>query len=246
MYLIAAVIIVFVLAQSIFFLVKAWKQGKKIGLDVKSMRDTVTSSALFTIAPAIAIVATVITLAYSLGLILPWIRLSVIGNISYEASAAEAALNALGKNLSQPIESMADFGAVAWVMTIGSVFPLVLIPIFLKKLQGKVGKAAKTNAKWADTMAAAAFIGLIAAFISRAIAGAGKKDVVGDGSGVLSVTALVVSVIVMMILQKLCAKFSLKRFEAFTMPVSMIFGMAAAMVAAQVLPENIAFIEWRG
>ena len=243
MYALAAMIIVLVLAQSIFFLVKAWKQGKKIGIDVKKMRDTVTASALFTIAPAIAIVATVITLAYSLGFILPWIRLSIIGNISYEASAAEAALNALGKNLSQPIENMADFGAVAWVMTIGSVFPLILIPIFLKKLQGRV---VKTNNKWGDIMSAAAFIGLIAAFISRAIAGAGKKDVIGDGAGVLSVIALIVSVITMLILQKVSKKFNLDRFEAFTMPVSMICGMGAAMLFAQILPENIAFIEWRG
>lgn len=246
MYLIAVTVICFVLAQSVFFLIKAWRQGKKIGIDVKTMRDTVTSSSIFTIAPAIAIVATVISLAYSLGFILPWIRLSVIGNISYEASAAEAALNALGENLSQPVENKSTFAAVAWVMTIGSVFPLILMPIFLKKIQSKVGKAAQTNAKWADTMAAAAFIGLISAFIARSIAGSGDKDVIGDGAGVLSVITLVISVILMLILQKLCVRFSLKRFETFTMPLSMIGGMAAAMLFAQILPESIAFLEWRG
>jgi hypothetical protein len=246
MYFLAAVIIAFVLVQSVFFLAKAWKQGKKIGIDIKVMRDAVVSSTLFTIAPAIAIVATVITLAYSLGFVLPWIRLSVIGNITYEATAAEAALNSFGNNLSQPVDDETTFAAVAWVMTIGSVFPLVLIPLFLKKLQKKVDSEVKTNAKWADTMSAAAFIGLIAAFIARAVAGAGDKATIGDGAGVLSVIALVVSVAVMLILQKLCIKYKLERFDAFTMPLSMICGMAAVMLFARILPESIAFLEWRG
>ena len=48
LYLIAGAVILFVLIQSIFFLVKAWKQGKKLGLDKSKLRNAVTSSALFT------------------------------------------------------------------------------------------------------------------------------------------------------------------------------------------------------
>ncbi len=246
MYLLAGGVIIFVLVQSLFFLIKAWKHGKEIGITPKAMRSTITSSSIFTLAPAISIVATVITLAYSLGFVLPWIRLSVIGNISYEATAAEAALNALGGNLSSPVEDRSMFSAVMWVMTIGSIFPLILMPIFLKKIQGKVGKAAQKNAKWADTMAAAAFIGLIAAFIARAVAGSGNPDITGDGAGVLSVITLLVSIILMLILQKICIKLNLKTLETFAMPISMVGGMAAAMLFAQILPESIAFLEWRG
>ena len=42
LYLIAAAVILFVLGQSIFFLVKAWKQGKALGIDKKKLRDAVT------------------------------------------------------------------------------------------------------------------------------------------------------------------------------------------------------------
>ena len=80
-------IVVFVIAQSLFFLVKAWKQGKKLGITTDTLKNTVVSSALFTIAPAISILATVIVLANSLGIVLPWIRLSVIGNLAYEQSS---------------------------------------------------------------------------------------------------------------------------------------------------------------
>jgi len=239
-------IVVFVAGQSMFFLLKAWKQGKKLGITSGTMRNTITQSAIFTIAPAISIVATVITLAYSLGIVLPWLRMLVIGNITYEATAAEAALNAMGGNLSQPVEDKSVFAAAAWVMTIGSAFPLILVPILLKKIQKKIGQAVQMNQKWADVMSAAAFIGLISAFISRAVAGAGDEAVIGDGAGVLSLSALLVSIGLMLILQTVCNKFKVKWLEPFAMPLSMLGAMGAAMLLAQILPESIAFLEWRG
>ena len=96
LYLIASGVILFVLAQSIFFLVKALKQGKVLGIDKKKLRNAITSSALFTIPSALSILATVIALAPSLGLVIPWVRLSVIGNLMYETTAAENAMEGLG------------------------------------------------------------------------------------------------------------------------------------------------------
>jgi hypothetical protein len=248
MYLLGTFVVVFVIAQSLFFIIKAWKQGKRLGIPTADMRNTVTSSILFTVAPAIAIVATVLTLAKSLGIVLPWIRLSVIGNISYEVTAAESALNALGVSagLSQVVTDKSQFAAIMWVTSIGSCFPLILMPLILKKIQRKIGTVAKSNAKWADIMAAAAFIGLISAFIARAIIGAGKTDTVGDGAGVLSVATLIFSIVTMLILEKLTKKFNLKALEPFTMPLSMILAMCVAMVLAQILPADIAILEWRG
>ena len=96
MYALGGFIVIFVLAQSLFFLIRAWKQGKKLGLSTATMRGTVTQSALFSLAPAISIVATILTLSGALGIVLPWIRLTVIGAISYEVPAAESAMEALG------------------------------------------------------------------------------------------------------------------------------------------------------
>ena len=85
----AAVIIGFVVFESIFFMAKAWKRGKEIGMTTEQLKNTVVSSALFSVAPAISILATVVVLASSLGIVLPWIRLSVVGNLLYETTAAE-------------------------------------------------------------------------------------------------------------------------------------------------------------
>ena len=73
MYALGGFIVIFVLAQSLFFLIRAWKQGKKLGLSTATMRGTVTQSALFSLAPAISIVATILTLSGALGIVLPWV-----------------------------------------------------------------------------------------------------------------------------------------------------------------------------
>ena len=116
MYILGGIVVLFVIAQSLFFLIRAWKQGKKIGLSEESMRSAVTQSALFSIAPAISIVATVLTLSGALGIVLPWIRLTVIGAISYEVPAAESAIEALGYTggLATEIDSPLGFSAAAW------------------------------------------------------------------------------------------------------------------------------------
>ncbi|MDE6470762.1 MAG: DUF5058 family protein [Eubacterium sp.] len=248
MYIIGGLVVLFVIAQSLFFLVRAVKQGRKIGLSKEAIRGTMTQSALFSITPAISIVATILSLSGALGVVLPWIRLTVIGNISYEVPAAESAMEALGYTggLSAEITDPLGFSTAAWVMTLGSVMPLVIIPFALKKIQKGIGKAVNKNTAWADTMSAAAFIGLISAFVGRAIVGQGDKAVLGDGAGVLSVSALVISMLVMLLFMQIQKKKEIKWLQSMAMPLAMFIAMGAVMLIAQVLPADIAWLEWRG
>ena len=260
MYSIAVMVIVFVLAQAFFFLIRAWKHGREIGMSASTLKNVVTSSALFTIAPAIAIMATVVVLSSSLGIVLPWIRLTVVGNLQYEATAAQSAMEAFkgGETavaFGQEITDPTVFAAVAWVMTLGVIIYLVLGPLFLKTVQNKVGKVtANTDGenKFGDIISAATFIGLIAAFIGNALVGKaativknGKTEATGMGAGVMSVAVLITSVVVLLILQKLCKKFKLEKFEPFVMPISMFAGMGMAILLYAVLPESISLYEWR-
>ncbi|MDD6619963.1 MAG: DUF5058 family protein [Eubacteriales bacterium] len=248
MYIIGGIVVLFVLAQSLFFLIRAWRQGKKLGMSTETLKGTVTQSALFSIAPAISIVATVLTLSGALGIVLPWIRLTVIGAIQYEVPAAESAMEALGYTggLSTEITSPLGFSTAAWVMTLGSIMPLVIIPFALKKIQKGIGKAVNKNGAWADAMSAAAFIGLISAFVGKAIVGQGDKAVLGDGAGVLSVSALVISMVVMLGFMQIEKKKEIKWLQPLAMPLSMFIAMGAVVLIAQLLPADIAWLEWRG
>lgn len=248
MYLIILAVIIFVCVQSLFFMKKAWARGKELGIGTDKLKNAVTSSAIFSFAPAIGIAVTVITLSVALGYILPWIRLTVIGAIQYETTAAIAAIEALGLTggISQPITDPETFSAIAWVMTLGSITPLILIPIVLKKIQKGVSDVASKNSKWMDVMTAAAFIGLISAFIGRGLAGTGKSDVniIGDGAGVLSLVALVASIGFMLFFTLLNKKLKKNWIEALAMPLSMVLAMVLVVIVNSFLPE-IAAIEWR-
>ena len=86
MYVVVAVVIAFVLLQSVVFFIKAWRRGKELGMDMKALKKGVASSAIFTIAPAFAILLGVVALSNALGFPLPWLRLSVIGSLTYESA----------------------------------------------------------------------------------------------------------------------------------------------------------------
>ena len=141
MYAIALCVVAFVTLQSVFFIVKSWKHAKELGISKETLKNTVVSSILFTVAPAISILATVIVLANALGIVLPWIRLTVIGNLAYETTAAQTALEAMGGTLTSSIADAQQFSTVAWAMTIGSIAPLLMLPFVCKKLQKKIGNA---------------------------------------------------------------------------------------------------------
>ncbi len=270
MYAVAFGVIAFIAAQSMFFIIKSWKHGRELGISKETLRNTVTSSIMFSVAPAISILVTVFVLAKALGVILPWIRLTVIGNLAYETVAAETALNNLGGSLSNEITDMKQFSTVVWAMTIGSVFPLTFLPIVCKKLQTKIGGAITKDeraSKMGDILAAAAFIGIISAFLARAINGctvitqpvldamgnetfdeAGKRitqKVITESSGALSILTLIFAVVIMLVLMLLCKKIkALQKFESFAMPLAMFAAMGCAVLFSKILPENIANFTW--
>ncbi len=270
LYLIAGAVILFVLGQSIFFLVKAYKQGQALGLDKSKLHNAITSSALFTIPSALSILATIIALVPALGPVIPWVRLSVIGNLMYETTAAEAAMEAFGHEggMAVAVSDPEVYAGVAWVMTLGICFSLVILPFVAKPLHKKLLQAGKKeDASQADAAAdapadgkkkrslngfinnfatPAIFIGLIGAFIARAIIGSGKPETFGDGAGVLSIITLVVAVVVSILLEVMAKKLKLAWLEPFVMPIGMIIAMIAAIVFFNILPEEIAMLEWRG
>ena len=114
MYMLGAVVVLFVLAGCIFFIIKAFKDAKKLGMDEKVLKKVVFDSFLFTILPSISILIGVVALSGKLGVPLPWIRLTVIGALHYEGAAVKAVI---GDATSVATPEM--FVTIAFVMTLG-------------------------------------------------------------------------------------------------------------------------------
>ena len=166
MYAMTAVVIAFVIAMSIRFIVMAWKRAREKGMVPKMLRRVAISSAIFTIAPAVSILLGVIALSRALGFPLPWLRLSVIGALTYETPAAASAAAAMGTDLSNLITDPVTFAAIAWVMTLGIIPGPVLVPTIGKKIENGVMRIRQKDEHWGSLFMTALFLGMISAFLA--------------------------------------------------------------------------------
>ena len=230
MYLIGGGVILFVLAQSIFFLVRAWRRGKELGITTAKLRKTVVSTAIFTIAPAISFLLGVVTLSKFIGIPLPWIRMSVIGAITYELPAATAAANAFGTSLSELVTDPKVYAAIAWVMTLGILPSIILPPILMKKIRGGVVKLQNKDQKWGDIFMASLFLGMISAFLGMVFA-----DVRNGLAGWIPIFVLLVSAALMAVCGILIKKCGWKWLETYAMTVSMLGAMVFAIFITPVI-----------
>ena len=246
LFVMAGLLIAVVIGQSVFFLVKALRRSKQLGMDQSKLKKTMLSAAIFTIAPAVAIVISVMVLSKSLGLPLPWLRLSVIGSMSYETVAATNALNAMGESLGSSNLSAQAYANVLIVMTVSIMMGLLLVPLIGKKLQKGMQSLSKRDAKWADIFSNSLFIGMIAAFLGFVFCDVsrlwtadenGIVSAVKDGqtvqytatSGLIPVCVMAVSALTMVACGLLMRKPKLKWLSEYALPISLVLGMASAI-----------------
>ena len=252
LFLIAGILVAVVLAQSVFFLVKALRRSKQLGMDQTKIKKTIRTAAVFTIAPAVAIVISVITLSKKLGVALPWLRLSVVGSMSYETIAASNALQAMGQSLgSNTALTAQQFVNVLLVMTISILVGIWLVPVIGKKLQSGMASLGKRDAAWADIFQNSLFIGMISAFLgfvfcnvymlwspdarflTETVVENGveveKQIPVSATYGLVPVCTMAVSALVMVICGLLMRKPKLKWLGEYALPISLVVGMAAAI-----------------
>ena len=227
-FIMVGAIITLVLAQSVFFLVRAVKRAKELGIAKGTVTKTITSAALFTIAPAVAILVGVVALSKSLGLALPWLRLSVIGSITYETVAAGNAIEAAGQTMSELVTDPSIFITIAWVMTVGIGAGLVFVPFVTKKLQSGMSKIGMKDKKWGEIFNNAMFLGMISAFLGYVFCDVGLI-IKGDTSGLIPVCVMAVSAVVMAVLGLIATKSKIRWLTDYALPVSLIAGMASAI-----------------
>ena len=232
LYILTGLIVAVVLGQSVYFLLKALKRSKAIGMDQKKIRKTIQTAAVFTIAPAVSIVISVIALSKTLGIPLPWLRLSVVGSLSYEAIAAGNALSAMGLELGKVDALTAQqYVNITLVMTISILVGIWLVPLIGKKLLGGMSKLEAKDAKWSEIFQNAMFIGMIAAFLGFVFCDVGMLWNPVEGiratTGLIPVAVMGVSAAVMVVLGLAMRKW--KWLGDYALPISLVLGMISAI-----------------
>ncbi|MFP4619060.1 MAG: DUF5058 family protein [Spirochaetaceae bacterium] len=224
LYIITGTVVLFIIAQSLFFLSKAWKRARELGIDGGTLRRTVISSAGFTIAPAVSILLGVITLSRFLGLPLPWLRLSVVGALTYELPAASTAAAALGASIGEGVTDPQVFATIAWVMTLGIIPGIFYLPFVIKPIQRGILRVKKRDEKWGEIFFNALFIGMISAFLGVVFADTGRGL-----PGWIPVFVMLVSILLMILLGLIITRYNLRKLKDFALPICMLGAMALSI-----------------
>jgi hypothetical protein len=224
LFVIAGVVILAVLAQSFFFLVRAILRAKEIGMDMKKIRKTMISCAIFTVAPAVSILVGVLALSKSLGVALPWLRLSIIGSLSYETIAAETTQ----AQLSEGALTASGFVTVLFVMTFGIILGLILTPILARRIQKGVKGMEKRDKKWGAIFNNAMFLGMISAFLGYVFCDF-SNVFHGDTSALIPVLVMASSALIMVACGLLARSPRMKWMMDYALPFSLLGGMAMAI-----------------
>lgn len=228
-FLLVGIIILIVLAQSIFFLIKALKRAKELNMDTKKIKRIIISASIFTVAPAVAIVVSVIALSKDLGIALPWLRLSVVGSMSYETIAASNALSGMGLEFGKVSNLTASqFVTISLVMTVSIMVGIWLVPVLCKKMKTGLLNMKNKDAKWLDIFQSAMFIGMISAFVGFVFcdfSGVFK----GQTIGLIPVLVMLVSAITMLICGALMKITKARWINDYALLISLIIGMTSAI-----------------
>ena len=176
---------------------------------------------MITIAPAVAIVISVITLAKDLGIALPWLRLSVVGSLSYETIAAANAESAMGLVFGQ-VTSLtgSQYVTIAAVMTLSILVGIWLVPVLCKRMQKGMISLEKRDKKWSEIFQSAMFIGMIAAFVGYVFCDV-STVFHGSAAGLIPVCVMAVSALVMCLSGVLVKVTKARWISDYALPVSL-------------------------
>ncbi|HIZ30245.1 MAG TPA: DUF5058 family protein [Candidatus Fournierella merdipullorum] len=229
MFLIVGVVVLFICVLCVVFLVRSWRAGVAMGMDKAKLRRAITSSATFTLLPSVSILLGVIALSGSLGIPLPWIRLSVIGALHYEGNVADIAARAAGMSGglgSEPLTAPV-FLTIALVMTAGILAGCILcvfcLKAYMKKVRGAAQKQKSGKKGFGDYMFTAMFVGLVSAYIGSYL---GEWTSAGN---YMPLFVAAVSAAAMGLFEYLARKKGMTWLDNFSMAGSMLVGMAAAV-----------------
>ena len=219
LYILSGIIVVFVVAQSVFFMVKARKRALQLGISSATVRKTILSSALFSVAPAISILVGVITLSNFLGLPFPWLRLSVLGAVTYELPAASIAAATMGASVKETITDPQVFSAIAWTMTLGIISGIVLILFGLKRIRSGMRSITGKDKRWGEIV-----MGMVSAFVGMLFA-----DIRTGLPGFIPIVVALISALLMAVCGVLIKVCKMTWLEQYALPLCMLCAMALSI-----------------
>lgn len=234
-YILYAIVLAFVVALSLYYMLSAMKQAKKLGIASDKIKQVITTSATFSFLPGLGIALGVVTLVGSLGVAFPAIRLSVVGSLQYETQMADAVATSIAGSMDALIKqgiTAQDFATIAMIMTVAICSGGIEVLFFYRLYQPKIGKllakntsggAKKSNINIGDLVFQVCFIGMVIGYLSMSIETMSHKIAFIDGY--YNFIAVLVAMACMFVCDKLIDKANWKWLDSFSTPLSMLIAM---------------------
>lgn len=230
-FVIGGVIAAAIIAMSLFFLIKAIRRGKAIGMTSDKIKTAIKTSALFSIVPSIPIVIGVGIMMSFLGLAIPWIRLTVIGALQYEIIA----MDQVGLT-QQTVISESMIATALIIMTISIISGPLFNIFFYKRFKHKLEDLQKNNQKLLDTITGSLLGGILAGLASYIIvaaffsesASANEGALTSSANGYVTLITLGISMSVMVLCGLIIKLTKWKWLENYALPITILVSMGAA------------------
>ncbi len=235
LFMLCGMVILFVCVQAVLFIQKAYKRGIELSMSKEDLKRVMKSSAIFSIVPSLPILLVLMVLMPNLGMYFPWLRLSVIGSGAYENMAANVTAQAFG------LKSVSDAGftpeilvAVMWVMTIGIIWGPLYTVFGTKSIQKGVNVLKGKQEKRFNAIFASMFIAMVCVFSGTTFASIFKIEKTGM-KGIIPLLVFIASALGIYGLDVLGKKTKSNLIKEASFPLSMIIGMAAAIIFNMIL-----------
>lgn len=206
---------------------KAYKHGLEIGLTEEKLKSVIVSSAIYSIVPSVSIVVGLFSLATVIGVPWSWFRLSVVGAVAYEVTAADMAATGAGYESIAALNAAGDtsiIGTLMFVMSIGIMGGMIGVLLFGKKIQTSVANARNKNGALGALLIGVMSMAIIEALLPM-------QMIKGPVHLAVAATACLLS----FLQRQFVRATGLKWYRSFIMSVTLILGMASSLFWVQVL-----------
>ena len=233
--LLCGIVVVYVLVQAVMFMRKAWAHGLNLGMETGQLKKVLINSCVVSILPSLPILIILLLLMPSLGRYFPWLRLSVIGSGAYENMAADVTAKAFGlAGIADTGFTLETFVSAMWVMTIGIIWGPLYTALGSKHIQKGISLIKGKQEHRFQAIFASMFIALLCVFAGTYFATPFKIGTTGL-VGMLPLLVMLMSMLFSGALEAFASKANLKFLTEFIFPISLVLGMASAIVFNQIL-----------
>ena len=222
LYVLVMIALAVIFCMCIFFCRRAIKRAKELNISNDKINSVIRSSVVFSIIPSISIIIGLITPAPLLGVPWPWFRLSVVGSLPYELTAADLSIKGAGYVNFDDFIAKGEptvIGAIMFVMSIAIMGGMVFNIVALKKVHTGVLKAGEKETPFVELALSVLTIGMMSVFVP-----------VQSVKSKIHLLTIVVSAIITVICSKLAKKHNITWLNDFTMSFALIGGMTAAVI----------------